>query len=515
MGGQIELKGPDLERDGAVVASLPEGKPAIGHALGEAVLLVRRGDDVRAIGATCTHYSGPLAEGLVVGDEVRCPWHHACFDLRTGAAVGAPALNPVPCFSLVRRDGRVFVTGKEEPASHRTPPRAPSSVVVIGMGAAGACAVEALRARGYVGPVTFVGREDSLPYDRPNLSKDYLAGNAPEEWIPLRDRSFYAERNIDLRLGTEVVSVDVKASKITLAGGEEIRYGALILATGATPVKLPLPGFDRPEVSYLRSLADSRVIVAKATAGARKAIVVGASFIGLEVAAALRTRGLEVDVVAPEARPLERVLGAAAADFVRGLHESHGVRFHLGDRPQKIDGREVVLASGARLSFDLVVVGVGVRPEVGLAEKAGLAVEDGILVNERLEAGAPGVFACGDAARYLDPATGKRLRVEHWVHAERQGQAAAANALGAGQAYTVPPFFWSQHYDVAIHYVGHAAPGSDVEVKGDIKARDCAIVFREAGFIRAVATIGRDLLSLRVEEALARGNPEDLEALVR
>ena len=515
MGGQAQLSGPDLEKDGTLAADLVEGKGLLGHALGEAVLLVRRGADVRAIGASCTHYGGSLAEGIVVGDEVRCPLHHACFDLRTGAAIAAPALNPVACYAVSQRDGRVFITGKREPVvSLRKPARVPASVVVVGAGAAGGCAVETLRAEGYEGPVTLVGRDESVPYDRPNLSKDYLAGEAPEEWIPLRDRDFYAGKRIDLRLGEEVVSVDTAARTLTLKGGGTLSYGALVLATGASPSKPPIPGVDDPRVHLLRTLADSRAVIAAVTGGARKVVVVGASFIGLEVAAALRTRGVEVDVVAPEERPLERVLGAAVGDFVRALHESHGVRFHLGDKPARIDDGEVVLASGGRLPFDCVVLGVGVRPEVKLAEQAGLSVDDGIVVDELLETSAPGVFACGDVASYPDRAAGKRLRVEHWVHAQRQGQVAAQNVLGARRAYAYPPFFWSQHYDVRIAYVGRGDKGNAIQLIGDPAARDCAVIFREGAVVRAVATIGRDVLSLEVEDALERGDAQRIERLV-
>ncbi|MGH7701999.1 MAG: FAD-dependent oxidoreductase, partial [Gemmatimonadales bacterium] len=320
MSGEQTLTGPDLLR-GVPLSELADGAMMLGHAAGEAVLLARRGPEIYAIGATCTHYSGPLAGGILVGDTVRCPWHHACFSLKTGEPVRPPALNPVACWDVVQQGGVVRVTGQRAPGpAKRSPGKAPASVVILGAGAAGNTAAEVLRREGYQGPITLVGAEESVPYDRPNLSKDYLAGNASEDWIPLRSREFYAEQRIDLRLGVPATGIDPKGKRVTLVDGAMLRYDALLLATGADPIRLPLPGGDLPHVHYLRSLGDSRAIIAGART-ARRAVVLGASFIGLEVAASLRAREIEVCVVAPEDRPLERILGPEIGDFVRALHE--------------------------------------------------------------------------------------------------------------------------------------------------------------------------------------------------
>jgi NADPH-dependent 2,4-dienoyl-CoA reductase/sulfur reductase-like enzyme len=251
-------------------------------------------------------------------------------------------------------------------------------------------------------------------------------------------------------------------------------------------------------VHMLRTLADSDALIASA-AGPRRCVVVGASFIGLEVAAALRNRGLEVDVVAPEERPMERIMGAAIGEMVRAIHEQHGVRFHLGATVAAIAEHSVTLSTGQQLDADLVVVGIGVRAATGLAETAGLRIDRGIVVNEFLQTSAPNIYAAGDIARWPDRLTGQHICVEHWVVAERQGQIAAHNMLGRLRRFDAIPFFWSQHYDTTIAYVGHAEQWDRLEIDGDPAARDCMVSFWHGGQKLAVATVGRDLDSLRAE----------------
>jgi NADPH-dependent 2,4-dienoyl-CoA reductase/sulfur reductase-like enzyme/nitrite reductase/ring-hydroxylating ferredoxin subunit len=511
MGGETQLTGPDLTQ-GVDAQSVPEGGILLGHAHGEPVLLARRGADLFAVGAKCTHYGGPLGEGLVVGDEVRCPWHHACFSLRTGAPVRAPALEPVACYDVTTRDGKLVVLGKRGPLTAKLPDGGPSSVVVVGAGASGNACVEALRREGYARPVALFGAEATVPVDRPNLSKDYLAGNAPEEWIPLRDEEFYKRNGIELHVGRRVARIDVAEKRVHFDGGDR-GYGALVLATGAQPVRLPIPGADAPHVLTLRTLADSRAIIARAAA-ARRAVVVGASFIGLEVAASLRARGVEVHVVAPEAVPLARVMGDAVGSLVRKVHEGHGVVFHLGTKPGRIDASSVTLEDGTRLEADLVVLGVGVRPDLALAQAAGLSMDRGVVVDEQLRTSAPGVWAVGDIARWPDRRTGASIRVEHWVVAERMGQIAARNVLGASVRCDIVPFFWSAHYDLTINYVGHAESWDGVDVSGDLHARDAAIAYRKGGKTLAIATVGRDGVALEAESAMERADEAALRALV-
>jgi apoptosis-inducing factor 3 len=499
-----QSKGPDLAR-GVPLGDLADGGMLGGHVGEEAVLLARRGNELFAIGATCSHYGGPLAEGLIVGDTVRCPWHHACFSLRTGEALAAPAFNPMPCWRVEQRNGTVFVREKTEHAGNagkaRRPSAKPERVVIVGGGAAGFAAAEMLRREGFSGQVTLFSSDDAAPYDRPNCSKDYLAGNAPEDWMPLRPIEFYKEHSIELELRTEVAAIDAQARHVTLADGRRVAFDKLLLATGAEPVRLDISGADQPHVHVLRSLSDSRAIIAKAQT-ARRAVVLGASFIGLEVAASLRARKIEVHVVAPDHRPLERVLGHEFGDFIRAIHEQHGVVFHLEETATAIDARNVKLKGGATLPADLVVVGIGVRPRIQLAERAGLKIDRGVAVNEYLETSVPGIFAAGDIARWPDARSGEHLRIEHWVVAERQGQTAARNMLGQRQRFSDVPFFWSQHYDVPINYIGHAEKWDGLDIEGDIQARDCLVRYRRNGKVLAVASIFRDVESLREEAAM-------------
>jgi NADPH-dependent 2,4-dienoyl-CoA reductase/sulfur reductase-like enzyme/nitrite reductase/ring-hydroxylating ferredoxin subunit len=506
----VELPGPDLKA-GVDFDSLAENSPLLGHVDGEAVVLVRRGRQVFAIGATCTHYGGPLAEGMVVDETIHCPWHHARFNLRTGEAVGAPALSPVSCFTVQNQGGKIKAGKKCEANAPAPLGRAPASVVIVGAGAAGAACADMLRVKGYEGPITLVGDEEPGPVDRPNLSKDYLAGSAPEEWIPLRTREYYESIHVELLTSDPADRIDTTQRTITLRSGRVLNYGALLLATGAEPRSLAVEGADLSHVFRLRTLADSKAIIARA-GHVKQAVVIGASFIGLEVAASLRHRGLEVSVVGQEQVPLERVLGKTLGDFVRRLHEQNGVHFYLGDSPRLIRKDRVELSSGRSIETGLVVLGVGVTPRTALAEGAGLTVDKGVVVDENLRASAPDVYAAGDVARYADPISGERVRIEHWVVAERQGQAVARAMLGLGRPFHDVPFFWSQHYDVAINYVGHALAWDAVEVRGDLEARNAAAIFRHQGRILAVATIGRDRASLAVEAAMEQDDAQTLES---
>jgi NADPH-dependent 2,4-dienoyl-CoA reductase/sulfur reductase-like enzyme/nitrite reductase/ring-hydroxylating ferredoxin subunit len=505
MGSQAELSGPDLGV-GVADGDVKEGRPLLGHAQGEAIVVVREGGRLHALGATCSHYGGPLAEGLVAEGAIHCPWHHACFDLATGRAHG-PALAAIACYDVETRDGRIRVGPRREPA--RATLEGPARVVIVGGGAAGVACAEELRTRGHRGSITLVSGEGSDPVDRPNLSKDYLAGAAPEEWVFLRSQAALAEHDISL-VRERVTGIDRGAHTLRTDAGRELGWDALLLATGAEPRRLDLPGAQLPHVHTLRSLADSKAII-EAAGQDRSAVIIGSSFIGLEVAASLVTRGVKVTVVSPDQVPLAKVLGEQVGSFIQGLHTARGVTFRLGRRPARISASEVILDDGTQLPATLVVMGVGVVPRLELATAAGLDVDRGVMVDSELRA-APGIWAAGDIARFTWG--GARVRIEHWQVAVRQGQAAARSMLGLGASRDVP-FFWSAHHYVTFGYVGHAEGFAAAEIHGSLEARDAHVVYRDGGGkICAVLTLGRDQLGHELEAAMVRDDVAALERLV-
>jgi NADPH-dependent 2,4-dienoyl-CoA reductase/sulfur reductase-like enzyme/nitrite reductase/ring-hydroxylating ferredoxin subunit len=494
--------GPDLAA-GVAIGTLESGRMLLGHVQGQPVLLVRVAEDLFAVDAVCTHYGGPLAEGLLVGHCVRCPWHHAEFDLRTGAVLRAPALDAIACWKVEQRDGIAYVREKLG-ATRPTPPGgAPEAIVIVGAGAAGNAAARMLRELGFAGSVTLLSADPALPYDRPNLSKGNLAGTGSYEVMPQRDEAWYREQRIDLRLATRATRIDTAACSVELDDGGRLHYDRLLLATGAEPVRLDLPGADRSLVHYLRTLADCDALVA-AVGRASRAVVIGSSFIGLEAAASLRTRGLEVEVVGLDRVPMEKVLGTEVGSHVRKLHEQHGVVFHLGTSPVSIEDDGVVLRDGSRLEADLVLIGVGVRPDLALAQQAGLALDRGVQVDEYLETSTAGIYAAGDIVRWPDPLSGQRIRVEHWVVAERQGQTAARNMLGLRERYDAVPFFWTEQYDFGLAYIGHAEHWDRIEIDGRLEEHDCRIDYLKGSERQAVAVVHRDFEGLRAEAEFER-----------
>lgn len=502
MGQSTAASGPDFSQ-GIALADIPAEGTLAGRVGDEPVLLSRLGGELFAVSATCTHYGGHLGDGCSGSDTVRCPLHHACFDLRTGAALRAPALDPLDRWLVETESDRVLVWRKlETPADHaRTSPTDVARIVIVGGGAAGLACASELRRLGFDGTITILSADADPPCDRPNLSKDYLAGSAPEEWLWLRGGDWYAENAIDLRLGTDVKAVNAEEQIVTVAAGERIPFDRLLIATGCEPNRLAVPGFDRPEVFTLRSVGDARAIADAARPGSR-AVIIGASFIALEAAAALRKREVGVDIVSVEEVPLDRVFGAEIGAQIQRLHERNGVRFHLSSVASGFDGESVKLARGESIPADFVVVGIGVRPRTTVAQLAGAAIDNGVIVDRHLETTVPRIYAAGDIAAYPDPLSGQRIRIEHWVTAERQGQAAAANMLGLGQRFDAVPFFWTEQYGVTIRYVGRASGWDTVALEGDFESGSLVARYFADGVHCATATLGRDRVNLEDELSL-------------
>lgn len=495
-------KGPDFAA-GVSTSSAPDGGILAGHVGEDDVLLFRRGNAAYAVGASCTHLGAPLAEGLVDGTRILCPWHHACFDLCTGEPLEAPAFDALQRWDVEIRDGRVFVTGKASSAGGLARAADARTFIIVGGGAAGFAAADQLRRAGFGGKIVVVSAERDEPYDRTLLTKDYLDGSFGDDDLPIAEHDL-ASLDVDFEAGVRAVRIDPAAHRVHLEDGRSLEYAKLLLATGAEPVRPKISGIERPNVHLLRSLADCRAVLDKAEEGAR-VVVLGGSFIALEAAAALCDRKLDVTIVCQEDAPLARIFGPQIAAEVRKVHEKHGNRFELGHTIASIDSTGVTLDDGRTIPCDFVVVGAGVRPRVELAEAAGIAVEDGIVVDPLLQTSATDIFAVGDIASWPDPYTASRIRVEHWVVAERQGQTAALNMLGKGELYDDVPFFWTKHFDFSVRYIGHAKEWDHIEVDGNLADADATVRFVKGGRVLAVATVGRDVACLREKLAMSRG----------
>jgi NADPH-dependent 2,4-dienoyl-CoA reductase/sulfur reductase-like enzyme/nitrite reductase/ring-hydroxylating ferredoxin subunit len=475
------------------------------------ILLARVGDNFHAVSANCPHYGAPLAEGALCGTRVVCPWHHAVFNVVNGNLEDPPALDSLISYQVRVEGDRILVRLPEEAEDRRTPVMAkydpavdPRQFVIIGAGAAGYAAAQALREEGFRGSVVMITREDRAPYDRPNLSKDYLHGHADPEWMPLRGEDFFKEHDIDLILKKEVTRVDARAKTIAFESGETMEYDALLVATGGAPVRLNVSGGDLKNVCVLRSFADADSIIETASRS-RRAVVVGASFIGMEAAYSLRERGLEVTVVAPSLEPFEATLGAEIGALFRREHESHGIRFKLGSIVYRFEGNHnveaVALDNGEHIETDMVVVGVGVRPATQFLEGVELDQAGAVVVDSRLRA-ADGLFAAGDIASFPDPRTGGRVRIEHWRTAQQQGRTAARNMLGRDVVFDAVPFFWTRQFDIGLLYVGHAMSWDEIIYRGDLASHEFLAFYVKNNRVLAVAGMNRDGEMAAAEELL-------------
>ncbi|MBO9665476.1 MAG: FAD-dependent oxidoreductase [Bdellovibrio sp.] len=500
MGVSGEVSGPDFTK-GVSIDLIKEGEMLLGHVGDKGVLLVKVDGEIYAVGSHCTHYGAPLNDGLLVGHTLHCPWHHSTFSVKTGEALKAPALVPISCWSTEVRDDKIFVTGKKKiPVGIRRGTES-QHIVIIGSGAAGTAAAAMLRRHGFAGGIQIISEDEVPPYDRTNLSKDYLAGNAQEDWMPLFKENFYERHKINLNLGVMAVRIEPRRKSVLLSDGRTIHYDKLLLATGGTPMQPPIPGIEKENVFMLRSMRDCQKIIDR-TSWAQKVAIIGAGFIGLEVASSLRARNLEVHVIAPEEMPLLKALGVHAGSYLKHLHERNGVHFHLGHSVKEIRDRSILLDEGVTVECDFVIVGTGIKPNTALAQQAGCEIDHGVLVNEFLETSVPDIYAAGDIARWPDPRCMRNIRVEHWEVAERQGQVAASNMMGERVKFNDVPFFWTQHYDKVLCYIGFSDRYDRMDVLGDVEKDDFAIAYYEDDRVAAFLTVGRDRESLQIEDAL-------------
>ena len=491
----------DLLADGEMV-EVAAGKAA--------VLMVRDGSTYRALSAHCTHYGAPLAKGLLSAGRISCPWHHACFDARTGDLIEPPALDALACFDVRVENDEIFVEIPDEPEDRRSLPaasrreRTDGVVAIVGAGAAGYMAAQTMRELGDQRRILMFTREERYPYDRPNLSKDYLSGDADPAWMPLRPDEFYEQHAIEVVRSARVERLDAKARAIELADGRGFTFDEAIVATGGAPRRIDVPGADLATIHMLRSFDDADAIIASA-GDAKRGVVIGASFIAMEGAFSLASRGMHITVVAPDKIPFERTLGPRIGSRLQRTHEQKGVAFQLGRSVACFEGddrvRTVVLDDGQRIPADIVVVGIGVAPATEFVSGVERTKDGGIVVDAHMRA-SDHIYAAGDVATYPDPRTGERIRIEHWRTALQLGRVAGANVAGVAREYDGVPFFWTKHFDTTLRYVGHVRTWDDIVYRGDVDGGSFLAYYVRDGRVHAAAAVDRDKDALKVAEAM-------------
>jgi NADPH-dependent 2,4-dienoyl-CoA reductase/sulfur reductase-like enzyme/nitrite reductase/ring-hydroxylating ferredoxin subunit len=474
-------------------ADLEEGVPRLVKSGDDEAFVVRLDGKVHAVGNKCPHYECPLNEGILFGREIVCKCHNARFDIVTGRMVSAPALKDLPVYPVRLEAGEIWLGPAEKPGYPKPLGTDPRTFLIVGAGAAGNAAAETLRREGFAGRIVMITSESDQPYDRPNLSKEFMSGEAKPEWLPLRGAKFYANQGIEVFTNTKATAVDPRGRTVTIQSGEKLSFDKALLATGAAPRKPAVPGADGEACFSLRSFADARLI-AEAAGGAGRAALIGSGFIGMELASSLRVRGIAVDVVAPEALPLSNVVGERIASYLKRRHEEKGVTFHMGATAVRISGdrgaKIVEVSDGTRLSADFVVFGLGVQPVIDYLSGTDLAQNGGVPVNARLETKYPDVYAAGDIAIVPNPAGGDGLRIEHWVTAERQGQHAARSMLGSSAGYDEVPFFWTRQTGISLKYAGFAREWDAIAVRGDVDKGKFLAGYYRKGILLAAASIG-------------------------
>ncbi|MDY7003931.1 MAG: FAD-dependent oxidoreductase [Cyanobacteriota bacterium] len=466
------------------------------------ILLVNIDGQIKAFGSNCTHYGAPLAEGIISGDRIVCPWHNACFSTKTGELQQPPGLDNLPEYEVSINGENVMVSIPEETPFECTPPMAKHDpavdsrvFVILGTGVAGLNAAETLRKEGFQGRVVMITASEKLPYDRTMLSKAYLQGETSENALPLRSEEFYQEHDIEILSNTRVTRVDAKTKSIPLTDSQTIEYDALLLATGCKAAKLDVPGAELENIFTLRDHQDAEKIV-DAAENAKNAVIIGSSFIGMETAASLTQAGLAVAVISPESVPFEKILGTEIGEMFRKKHEDKGVCFQFGTKATEFKGNgkveAVVLEDGTTIDTDLVIVGIGVQPATDYLEGIELNSEDNsIPTNKFLQAG-DGLYAAGDIASFPYWKTGKSTRIEHWRLAAQHGRIAAHNMLGNSVPFVGIPFFWSGQFDLKLRYVGHAEEWDEIIFDGNLSEEKFIAYYIKDDRVLAAAGCNRD-----------------------
>ncbi|MEI1375319.1 FAD-dependent oxidoreductase [Nostoc sp.] len=505
-------------------------------AIGETeILLTRLDGKFHAVGAHCSHYKAPLAEGVLSGHHVVCPWHNAYFDVTSGDQLEPPGLDSLACYQVRIEGENVIVSVPEETTGLRSPamvqfnPNADGrTFVILGAGAAGVHAAETLRVAGYQGRIVMITQDNKLPYDRTKLSKDYFIGETSSEEMPLRPPDFYKEHAIEVLLNKRVEQVQTTAKAITFtdsasgsdagASGDSLNYDALLVATGGKPLQLDIPGADLQNILTLRSFDDTdRILTLSKQKG--QAVVIGSSFIGMETAAGLSQHGLQVTVVSPDSVPFKKTLGEEIGKIFQQVHEENGVSFKLGRKAVQFEGSDkveaVILDNGDRLKADIVIVGIGVQPATDFLEGIDLHPKDGsVVVDEYLRAG-DGIYAAGDIARYPDWRTSESLRVEHWRVAAQQGRIAAHNMAGKAVKFRGLPLFWTMQFKFPLRYIGHAESWDEIIVDGDLQKQEFIAFYVKNNQVLAVATSHKDTETAAMSELMRLNQMLTVEELRR
>ncbi len=501
----------DAERwkKAAYLSDLKKGKPYQVNIGGENIMLVRHNDEIFAWSNQCPHYGAPLNKGYIDHHHVTCPWHNARFELQSGRMVTPPALDDLPGYEVKVENQAIYIGRKNEADMPQVKELTDSrSFLIIGGGAAGNTAAETLRREGFGGKITIVTADYDRPYDRPTLSKSFLAGKAGPDALPLRPEDFYVRMKIDLITGRRVTKLYTDEKIASTDNGDTYRYDKCLLATGGMPNMLDIPGADKKNIFTLRSFEDARKID-RAVEDAHHVLLVGAGFIGLESASSLRERGLSVTIVAPEETLMKKLLGQDVGKAIQKFHEKNHVTFHLGQTVSEFKGsdgvRQAVLTDDKKVDADIVIMGVGIKPAVDYLDNTDLVQDGAVPVNSRLQTNDESVFAAGDIAVVPNPHDNSAQRVEHWVAAESQGRFAAKSMLGEKGDYEQIPFFWTRQFGQAFKYIGYSRDFDNIVYRGNVKGEIFLAGYFKGEKFTAAFTRGMADELWALEQILSRG----------